>query len=308
MTPGDPIKISLMPPPRAVGDRVLRLGVPRGPDVRWLQARLGVAPVDGWYGPATMAAVVAFQAEVGVLADGVVGPATWRALGVEQPAAPPVFVPALAADGLSMRVERALRAVEAFQPAAWAAVLAPEMERMHIFTNARMAGFLSNITHETGGLRRLVENLHYTRPELLVQNWPGRFPTIEAATPFLRNGPALAERVYAGRMGNAPAGAGEGWRFRGRGCYQTTGRTNYTSLSRVTGDGLDVLTDDASPLVGRPGAVKSAVIFWASINGNRLADAGTEDDLKELRRRGNGGTIGLKDVLERDAKIRAALG
>lgn len=295
------------PPERRLGDRVLRLGVPRGQDVAWVQQRVGAVP-DGWFGPATAAAVVAFQQETGVLADGVVGPATWRALGVGEPAAPAVFVPPLVVDGLAMRVERALRAVGAFEPAAWAAVLAPEMQRMGIITNARMAGFLSNITHETGGLRRLVENLHYSSAERLMAIWPSRFPTRESALPFVANGPALAERVYAGRMGNAPAGGGEGWRFRGRGCYQTTGRNNYTALSRITGDDLDALTDDASPLVSRPGAVKSAVIFWASISGNRLADGGTEDDLTELRRRGNGGTIGLEDVLERDAKIRAALG
>lgn len=301
--PPDSITIPLMPPPRAVGDRVLRLGVPRGADVRWLQARLGVAPVDGWFGPATMAAVVAFQHEALVLADGVVGPATWRKLGVGDPAAPPVFAAPLAVDGLSMRVERALRAVDAFEPSAWAAVLAPEMGRQQIVTVGRMAGFLSNITHETGGLRRLVENLHYSSAERLMAIWPSRFPTRETALPFVANAPALAERVYGGRMGNrAP---GEGWRFRGRGCYQTTGRDNYTALSRITGEGLDVLTADPSPLESRAGAVKSAVIFWASISGNRLADEG---DLTELRRRGNGGTIGLDDVLARDRKIRNALG
>lgn len=303
--PRDSIAIPPRPPERRLGDRVLRLGVPRGQDVSWLQERLGVVQ-DGWFGPATAAAVAAFQEGAGVLADGVVGPATWRALGVEDPGAPPVFTPPLAVDGLALRVERALRAVEAFQPAAWAAVLAPEMARQQIITAARMAGFLSNITHETGGLRRLVENLHYSSAERLMAIWPRRFPDRASALPFVANGPALAERVYGGRMGNrAP---GEGWRFRGRGCYQTTGRDNYTALSRITGEGLDVLTDDASPLEARPGAVRSAVVFWASISGNRLADAGTEADLTELRRRGNGGTIGLDDVLARDRKIRAALG
>jgi putative chitinase len=136
--------------------------------------------------------------------------------------------------------------------------------------------------------------------------WPSRFPTRASALPFVANGPALAERVYAGRMGNDQPG--DGWRFRGRGCYQTTGRDNYTTLSRATGEALDLLTGEASPLLTRAGASRSACLFWSSITGNRLADAGTEADLTELRRRGNGGRIGLEDVLGRDRKIRAALG
>jgi putative chitinase len=294
------------PPERRLGDRVLRLGASRGQDVAWLQQRLGVVPADGWYGPVTMAALVAFQVEAGILADGIVGPTTWRKLGLVEPAAPVVFAAPLAVDGFTPRVERALRAVGAMEPSAWAAVLAPDMQRHEIITNARIAGFLSNVTHETGGLTRLVENLHYSSAERIMAVWPSRFPTRDSALPFVANGPALAERVYGGRMGNTEAG--DGWRHRGRGGYQTTGRHNYTALSRATGEALDLLTGEASPLLTRAGASRSACLFWSSITGNRLADAGTEADLTELRRRGNGGRIGLEDVLKRDAKIRAALG
>ncbi len=289
-------------PERRLGDRVLRLGVARGADVIWLQQRLGVVPADGWFGPVTMAAVVAWQEDAGLLADGVVGPATWRALGLVEPAAPPVFVPPLAVDGFTPIVTRALRAVGAREPEAWAAVLAGDMQRHQIMTVGRLAPFLANITHETGGFSRLVENLHYTSAERIMAIWPKRFPTRESALPFVANAPALAERVYAGRMGNDQPG--DGWRFRGRGCYQTTGRDNYTSLARVLGEKVEVLSGDASPLEGRAGAARSACIFWSSMNGNRLADVG---DSAEIRRRGNGGEIGLEDVLAREGKIRAAL-
>jgi putative chitinase len=290
------------PPERKLGDRVLRLGVPRGPDVIWLQQRLGVAPADGWFGPVTMAAVVAFQEDAGLLADGVVGPATWRALGLVEPAAPAVFVAPLAVDGFTPIVTRALRAVGAREPEAWAAVLAGDMQRHAIITTGRLAPFLANITHETGGFSRLVENLNYTSAERLMAIWPGRFPTRDSALPFVRNAPALAERVYGGRMGNTQPG--DAWRTRGRGGYMTTGMDNYRALSRITGEALDLLTGDASPLETRAGAARSACIFWASMNGNKLADAG---DSREIRRRGNGGYIGLEDVLAREAKIRAAL-
>lgn len=289
--------------PRAIGDRVLRLGVPRGADVAWLQSRLGVAPADGWYGPMTAAAVAAWQDEQpGLLADGVVGPSTWRALGIAEPAALAVFVPPLAVDGFSMRVERALRAVQVLQPAAWAAVLAPEMQRHQIITDARLAMFLGNVTHETGGLSRLVEILHYSRPERLMEVWPGRFPTREAALPYVANPQALGERVYFGRMGNTQPG--DGFRHRGRGGAMTTGRDNYTTLARVLGVPIEELTGEASPLEARRGAAHAAGVFWASVSGNRLADAGAE---VELRRRWQGAELGLADVKERSAKIRAAL-
>jgi putative chitinase len=300
--PHDAVLIPPVPAPRALGDRVLRLGVARGQDVAWLQQRLGVAPADGWFGPQTAAAVAAWQDDQpGLLADGIVGPSTWRALGVGEPAAPAVFSPPLAVDAFTPRIERALRAVGVREAVAWAAVLSADMQRHQIITTARMAPFLANITHETGSLTRLVEILHYSAPRMM-QVWPGRFPTLASAEPYAGNGPALAERVYGGRMGNTQPG--DGWRFRGRGCYMTTGRDNYTTLARVTGDALELLTGDASPLETRAGASRSAGIFWASISGNTLADAG---DSREIRRRGNGGFIGLEDVLEREGKIRAAL-
>ncbi|UPY35486.1 peptidoglycan-binding protein [Sediminicoccus sp. KRV36] len=301
--PHDAVVIPPAPAPRALGDRVLRLGVPRGQDVAWVQARVGAAPADGWYGPQTAAAVAAWQDDQpGLLADGVVGPSTWRALGVGEVTAPAVFVPPLAVDAFTARVERALRAVGAQDPAAWAAVLSGEMQRHSIITDARMAAFLANITHETGNLTRLVEVLHYSA-QRMTEVWPSRFPTLASAQPYAANGPALAERVYGNRMGNTQPG--DGWRFRGRGCYQTTGRDNYTALARVTGEALEALSGDASPLETRAGAARSACIFWASMSGNKLADAG---DSREIRRRGNGGYIGLEDVLAREAKIKAALG
>ncbi|WP_421991643.1 peptidoglycan-binding protein [Roseococcus sp.] len=289
--------------PPNLGRRVLRVARPLmiGLDVAWLQEQLGVSLADGKFGPLTASAVVAWQIEQGILGDGIVGPATWRKLGVGAPLAPAVFIPPTSTSGLVSLIERALRAVKAFDPAGWAAILAPDMQRMGIITAARIAVFLSNVTHETGGLTRLVENLTYTTPGKLMETWPSRFPDLASEKPFLRNPQALAEKVYFGRMGNV--NPGDGWKFRGRALYQTTGSNNYTALGKKTGDSIEAMTNATSVLEQRPGAVRSAVIFWDSMGGNALADAGNS---REARRRGNGGYIGLDDVLAREATIRRA--
>jgi putative chitinase len=191
-----------------------------------------------------------------------------------------------------------LRRRRTADPDGWAAVLAPLCARFDIVTPARLARFLANTTHETGGFRRLVENLDYTAKRL-TEVWPRRFPTLADAAPFARKPEALAERVYGGRMGNVYPG--DGWRWRGRGLLQTTGRDNYARLSIATGRPLDALPDW---LLTRKGAAESAVRFWAWRNCSTPADAG---DDAEVRRRINGGVIGLDDVRHRTAAALAAI-
>ncbi len=280
-----------------LGERVLRVGS-RGPDVGWVQQRLAVLPVDGVYGPLTAAAVATWQREHGrVLADGVVGPATWRALDVPTVAAP-VFTPPLATGDFAERVTRMLRAASCWDAEAWAAVLAPRMEAAGLTAPNRATMFLANISHETGGLRVLLESLYYT-PQRMTEVWPSRFPTVEEARPYARAPERLAERVYGGRMGNRLPG--DGWRFRGRGCMQTTGRANYEALARVTGARLDALTADESPLLQREGAADSALLCWVQAGCNAAADSGQTE---RVRRIINGGTIGLDDVVALERGLR----
>jgi putative chitinase len=101
-----------------------------------------------------------------------------------------------------------------------------------ITTRNRGLGFLSTAYEETGGFTALTENLFYTA-ERLVQVWPSRFLTITSAQPYARNQRALANKVYGGRMGNI--GPDDGWKYRGRGLLQITGRDNYTKLQNLTG-------------------------------------------------------------------------
>ncbi|WP_160119619.1 peptidoglycan-binding protein [Rhodovarius lipocyclicus] len=285
----------------AAGTRVLRIGA-RGEDVRWVQQRIVGVVVDGVYGPQTAGAVLAWQLEHGLLGDGIVGPRTWRALGSAATAPEVSAPPARASADLVAMVERGLRAApNTFEPAAWAAVLAPEMQKGSITTPARISAFLANIHNETGGLRQLEELLSYSA-EGIVRTWPSRFATVAEAAPYARNPRALANKVYGGRMGNT--GPDDGWIYRGRGPMQTTGRANYLALSRTIAVPIEDLVGPESPLITRPGCASSAVVFWTAMGANAMADRG---DVRGIRIKANGGTIGLSHVLEVDAGIRAAL-
>jgi putative chitinase len=192
-----------------------------------------------------------------------------------------------------------LRRLGAADPLGWAAVLPPACAAAEITTPQRLAAFLANALHETGGFARLVENMSYSA-ERLVRVWPSRFPDALAASPFARNPEALAERVYGGRMGNI--GPGDGWRFRGRGLLQTTGRDNYARLAIATGRPIESLP---AWLETKPGAAESATRFWSWRGCNAPADAG---DIEQVRRMINGGLVGMADVRRRYRAALAAIG
>jgi putative chitinase len=192
-----------------------------------------------------------------------------------------------------------LRRLGARAPEVWAVALTAPLAAAGIDANERrMAAFLANALHETGGFARLVENLSYSA-ERLVRVWPTRFPDIAAAQPFARQPEALAERVYGGRMGNIHPG--DGWRWRGRGLLQTTGRDNYARLALASGRALD---DLPTWLETPEGAAESAARFWVWRGCNAQADAGALD---EARRMINGGLIGMADVRRRYEAALAAI-
>ncbi|WP_267355556.1 MULTISPECIES: peptidoglycan-binding protein [unclassified Methylobacterium] len=161
-----------------------------------------------------------------------------------------------------------------------------------ITTPLRIAHFVAQIATESGGMTRLEESLFYTA-ERLCQVWPKRFPTLASAKPYAGNPKALAEKVYGGRMGNVQPG--DGWRYRGGGLLQNTGRANYRAA------GFEA---DPDRLRTPAGAISAALTFWTDNDCNALADA---DDIEALRRRVNGGAIGLSECKAYLAKAKAAL-
>ena len=152
----------------------------------------------------------------------------------------------------------------------------------------RLEYFLAQIAHETGGLTRSVENLNYTAKRI-TEIWPTRFATLVSAEPFANNPEKLANKVYADRMGNGPPESGDGYRYRGRGYIQITGKDGY----RQTGlrAGLDLL-EKPERAIATEQALRVACAFWKWKDLNPLCDI---RNFEEVTRRINGGLIALHD-------------
>lgn len=171
--------------------------------------------------------------------------------------------------------------------ATWYASLEAAMRKHGINTPQRQAHFLAQILHESGGLKSLEENLNYSAGRL-VQVWPRRFDAASAAK-YAGKPEAIANRVYGGRLGNGAESSGDGWRYRGRGLIQLTGRANYTAYSKAAG--VDAV-GNPHLLVAPTFAADAAGWFWAARGLNEIADTG---DIQAVTRRVNGGYNGLED-------------
>lgn len=148
----------------------------------------------------------------------------------------------------------------------------------------RLSHFMAQVLHETGGLKVLEEDMYY-RPERIVKVWPKRFSSVEEARPYAYNPEKLANKVYGGRMGNTQKG--DGWRFRGRGLLQITGREDYEKY----GGRLGIDLASAPELAVDPAwTLKIAAEEWDAKKCNALADA---DNIRRVTRIINGAEIGL---------------
>ncbi|MCV4343344.1 glycoside hydrolase family 19 protein [Pseudomonas capsici] len=162
------------------------------------------------------------------------------------------------------------------------------MGKYHVITPLRIAAFIAQTGHESGQLSRVTENLNYGAAGLMA-TWPNRFDE-KTATEYARQPERIANVVYGARLGNNAKG--DGWKYRGRGLIQITGRTNYAACGEALG--LDLLNHPE--LLEQPEhAAMSAAWFWGSNGLNRLADQG---DFVKITRRINGGTNGLAERQE----------
>ena len=170
----------------------------------------------------------------------------------------------------------------------WYDALAQLLPDYQIDTPERMAGFLAQCAHESGGFTAIKENLNY-RAASLRKTFSKYFPTDELAQQYAGKQQAIANRVYANRMGNGDEASGDGYRYCGRGLIQLTGKDNYFWYAAS----LEISPEDASEYMETfEGAAQSACWFWETNNLNQWADKG---DILTMTKRINGGTIGLED-------------
>lgn len=172
----------------------------------------------------------------------------------------------------------------------WYQTIIDVLPEYGITTVNRVAGWLSQTGHESGDFRTLQENLNYSGTALMGQ-WPRYFPTSAIANQYHRQPEKIANRAYANRMGNGPESSGDGWKFRGRGILQVTGKDNYRRCSQAL-YGDDLLLTQPELLVEVDGAVRSACWYWNSRNINDDAD---RQDVTMMTKKINGGTTHIDD-------------
>jgi putative chitinase len=176
----------------------------------------------------------------------------------------------------------------------WCSALNQLLPDYGIDTPQRVAAFLAQCAHESGNFVFLKENLNY-RAASLRKIFPKYFPTDALAEQYAsrpNKAEAIANRIYASRMGNGPEESGDGFRYCGRGLIQLTGRNNYEAFA----DSIESTPEEVSTYLETfEGAVQSACWFWETNNLNQFADT---DDIKTMTRRINGGFIGLEDRIK----------
>jgi putative chitinase len=182
----------------------------------------------------------------------------------------------------------------------WYNALAQACPDYDINTPARLAAFLAQCGHESGGFTAIKENLNYQAASLC-RVWP-RYFNADNANDYAHNQEKIANRAYGGRMGNGDEASGDGYRFCGRGLIQLTGRSNYQAFADSIQEDINNLPDYLATFEG---CVQSACWFWEANNLNKWADAGNIEQMTKII---NGGTLGIEDRTARYKKALQILG
>jgi putative chitinase len=272
---------------------LLKIGS-RGEDVKKLQAKLGLT-ADGIFGNGTAAKVKEWQAANGLTADGIVGEGTWsKMFGAttqqSQVIKEDVVIP--------VSSEFKLQNLKGHIPDAVIAQIPETAKKFNITNPLRLAHFLAQCGHESGGFKAVQENLNYSA-DGLKKIFPKYFPG-NLAEGYARNPEKIASKVYGGRMGNGDESTGEGFKFRGRGFLQTTGKDNYKRLGNFLNEDLISNPD----LVATKYPLASAAFFFDSNKLWSICDKGADDaTVTAVTKRVNGGTIGIEHRLSEFRKF-----
>lgn len=258
----------------------------KGNEVKALQEKLGLA-ADGDFGPGTEAKLKAWQTANGLTADGVAGPATLAKLGIVESAAPAAAPTAIPASAFK------LDKLKGHLPDAVIAQIPDTAAKFGITNVLRLAHFLSQCGHESGGFKAVNENLNYSA-DGLKKIFPKYFPG-NISESYARNPEKIANKVYSSRMGNGDEASGDGWKYKGAGYIQLTGKSNYAAFDKFVDD--DILANPS--LVATKYPLASAAFFFQSNGLWAICDKGADDaTVTAVTKRVNGGTIGLADRLK----------
>ena len=262
-------------------------------NVKLLQTKLGIEPI-GNFGPKTEEAVKAFQLKNGLTPDGIVGDGTWAKI-MNEGSTPQVSTPTPQASTPAPQVAGLkLDKLKGHVPQVVIDSIPEVASKFGINTPLRVAHFLAQCGHESGGFRLTQENLNYSAKGLngIFRKY---FPTEASAAAYARNPQKIANKVYGNRMGNGPESSGDGYKFRGRGYIQLTGKENYTAFGKSIG--VDIPSNPDS--VASKYALASAAWFFSKNGLHKIADEGASDIVvTKITKRVNGGTIGLADRIK----------
>ena len=265
------------------------------PQVKELQQQLKQlgydVDTDGKFGPGTEKAVKQFQQSAGLKDDGIVGNDTYKALDAAISKGNNSQT-----DSESQKTSLSEQQLQQIMPQASSANIDRYYQPLlsvttsyNIDTPLRLAHFIAQIAHESGSLRYTEENLNYSASAL--RSVFGKyFKTDDEANAYARQPEKIANRVYANRMGNGDEASGEGWKYRGRGLIQLTGKENYSNFGKSV---IQDLITNPDPLAKDPTtAVEGACWYWDNRKLNQYAD---QDDIVTITKKINGGLNGLED-------------
>lgn len=255
----------------------------KGDDVKKLQEKLGLT-ADGVFGPGTEAKVKDWQSANGLAADGIVGDGTWAKMFGSAPVNPQIT------DAVTSGSPFKLEKLKGHIPDAVIAQIPGTVAKFGIDSALKLAHFLSQCGHESGGFKVVQENLNYSA-DGLKKIFPKYFPG-NLNESYARNPEKIANKVYGGRMGNGAESTGEGYKFRGRGYIQLTGKDNYTAFSKDIGEDCVANPD----LVSTKYPLASAAWFFKRCL-SKCTDA-SDASVTAVTKCVNGGTIGLADRIK----------
>ena len=261
-----------------------------GEDVKKIQSRLGLKP-DGEFGPITEKAVKAWQASNGLMDDGIIGDESWKKLFKVSNTA-----------SYAHQGQFKLEALKGHIPESVIEQIPETAKNFNITNTLRLAHFLAQCGHESGGFKAVNENLNYSA-DGLKKIFPKYFPG-SLNESYARQPEKIAARVYASRMGNGDESSKEGFKFRGRGYIQLTGKSNYTAFDKMVPEDIIANPD----LVATKYPLSSAAFFFNSNSLWTICDKGADDaTVTAVTKRVNGGTIGLADRLKHFKEYYALL-